>query len=153
MANMYNAMLIFLDVLAWIFNIYTIIGKELAVIFTVYWDPFGRSYYPIYCNSKYYVIGAHNERNRRIVAWFYRWHDIPDDDDWQSCIDRFNLLACPSHYFIIIHTGDIIMLEKIIMGSGCNRGSRTIIVNGKQVNEVTPFGGLIPARIMMRLLR
>lgn len=77
-------------------------ARWLASIFTVWCDPFGRSRTPIRLRgrclySAFRVAAASSERKRRIVSWFYRWHEAPGEADWRACLALFRLGAPPEH--------------------------------------------------------
>jgi hypothetical protein len=131
------------------------IGAWLSAVFTVYCDPLGRSRRPIpmtpergCADRSFRVGGAASERERRIVAWFYRWHAAPDDGDWRACLARFGLAACPAHT-LLLEGGRAVSVE-ICLGAGGRRGSRGLDdgLGGPRVAGPTPLGGLSPARLI-----
>jgi hypothetical protein len=152
-----------LDALGWVLAFYVDIGRALSATFTVRWDPLGRSRLPISAHGtpprgpQTFVVGAADERSRRVVAWFYRWHKTPDDGEWRACLARFGLAACPSHT-LLFETGRSVEVTEIRLGEGFGRGSRTIAYNtaaltadGQRAGPITgptPIGGLSPARLL-----
>jgi hypothetical protein len=107
------------DVVVWFLALYYATGRWLSAVFAAHWDPFGFSRRPIpvgaapprgrlstyrplpRCSGNprtFTVDNPHNERTRRIVAWFYRWHSTPSADDWRDCLTLFRLAAVPPHY-------------------------------------------------------
>jgi hypothetical protein len=145
--------LVLLDAFTTVMDILRFICLELSIIFTVWWDPLNLSHRPIACGDIQYVIGANNEYCRRIVAWFYRWNEVPDKDDWINCLKRFGLEKCPDHHFFIVNTCTntcrTISMKSIDLNE---RGHRLLYLNGFLVDEITvPIGGFVPARIFTRI--
>ncbi len=164
-----------LDALGWLLALYAGAGRWLSAIFTVRWDPLGRSRQLIPLRGirrgprTFSVAGGANERERRVVAWFYRWHEAPDDDDWRACLARFGLAACPTHTLLL--DGDLdraVEVAEIRLGGGGRRGERTVVATsaarlassgeaaGVDVGDTgvapvsgpTPISGLSPARLI-----
>lgn len=148
-----------LDALGWLLALYAAAGRWLSAIFTVRWDPLGRSRRPIPTRAprgpRAFTVGAASERERRVVAWFYRWHETPDDDDWRACLALFGLAAVPAHY-LLLEGGRSVEVAEIRLGEGGGRGSRTVAYDdatvdgrgGPRVTGPTPIGGLSPARLI-----
>jgi len=149
-----------LDVLGWLLAFYMDAGCRLSSIFTVRWDPLGRSQLPIPTRGgpeipQTFTVDAASEHERRIVAWFYLWHETPDDDDWRACLTRFGLAACPAHT-LLLGGGRSVKVLKIRLGSRGDRGARTIAYNDAatdvpgavHMTGSTPIGGLSPARLI-----
>jgi hypothetical protein len=94
-----------LDALGALLAAHRRLGLEVSAACTVTWDPLGRSRRAIPLGGvdaydAFKVTAAPSERARRAVAWFYRWHDAPDDDDWRRCLARFGLSAVPAPFTI-----------------------------------------------------
>jgi hypothetical protein len=86
-----------LDVLAWVMDVYRAVGKWCtAALVGLRRDASivlkGHARY-----DRFKVIGPEDHRVRAIVAWFYRWHDAPDTDEWADCLARFGLDYVPTH--------------------------------------------------------
>jgi hypothetical protein len=76
--------------------------KVFSIFFTINIDPFKFSNKPIRFKGfneygGFNVIGSLDEKHRRIVHWFYRNIDTPSINDWNECIDRFNIPIVPIH--------------------------------------------------------
>jgi len=112
-----NVRLFILDIIGMAIATYNVIARALAATFTVKWDPLDRSNVPIplYMGRRtdpllrnpiaFTVFSTdflHNERHRRIVAWYYRWHEVPDLASWKACLSRFDLKYIPPHTLKII---------------------------------------------------
>lgn len=151
-----------LDALGWLLALYAAAVRLLSMTFTVRWDPLGYSREPVpfYSTKGAFTVGAlagSNERERRIVAWFYRWHETPDDDDWRACLALFGLPACPAHTLRLVGVSSpkVVEVIEIRLGEGPGRGGRTVSVAatdfwraGARVTGPTPLGGLSPARLV-----
>lgn len=165
-----------LDALGWLLALYAGAGRWLSAIFTVRWDPLGRSRQLIPLRGirrgprAFSVGGGASERERRVVAWFYRWHEAPDDDDWRACLARFGLAACPTHTLLL--EGDLdraVKVAEIRLGGAGSRGERTVVATSAArlassgeaaeggdagatrvipVSGPTPISGLSPARLI-----
>ena len=167
-----------LDALGWLLTLYAGAGRWLSAIFTVRWDPLGRSQRLIPIRGvrrgprAFSVGGGACERERRVVAWFYRWHEAPDDDDWRACLARFGLAACPAHTLLL--DGDVdraVEVAEIRLGEAGRRGARTVVATSAArlapgpheavlgagdagatgvaaVSGPTPISGLSPARLI-----
>jgi hypothetical protein len=164
-----------LDALGWLLALYVGTGRWLSAIFTVRWDPLGRSRQLIPLRGirrgprSFSIAGGTSERERRIVAWFYRWHEAPDDDDWRACLARFGLAACPAHMLLL--EGDLdraVKVAEIRLGGSGRRGERTVVATNAVrlassgeaaggdagatgvalVSGPTPISGLSPARLI-----
>lgn len=152
-----------LDILGWLLAFHVGAGRRLSSIFTVHWDPLDRSRLPIPTRGGpeiplTFTVDADSEHERRIVAWFYLWHETPDDDDWRACLARFGLAACPAHT-LLLGGGHSVKVLKIRLGSNGDRGARTIAYNDAttdvpgtiriiSMTGLTPIGGLSPARLI-----
>ena len=165
-----------LDALGWLLALYAGAGRWLSAIFTVRWDPLGRSRQLIPLRGirrgprTFSVAGGASERERRVVAWFYRWHEAPDDDDWRACLARFGLAACPAHTLLLEGARDrAVEVAEIRLGGGGRRGERTVVATSAArlassgeaaeggdagatgmapVSGPTPISGLSPARLI-----
>ena len=139
-----------IDILGWLITLYTAAGLWLSAIFTVRWDPLGRSRALIWLQGRggpraVQVDGAATERERRVVAWFYRWHDTPDDDDWRRCLARFALAAPPRHTLLVFRADERVEVAITRLGKGSTRGERTVVHSrGAASGPARPIAGLIP---------
>lgn len=66
----------------------------------------------------YVISKSTNERNRRIVHWFYRNNEIPTLHDWNVCVKSFGLKEIPKHTLQLYNncnnkTNDYIHVNKI----------------------------------------
>ena len=146
-----------LDALGWILALYASAGRRLGAVFTVRWDPLDRSHQPVPTLARgaprAFTVGADDEYERRIVAWFYRWHEAPDDDDWHTCLAMFELSAVPAHR-LLLEGGRSVEIAEIRLGAGGSRGCRSLVhydAEGGRSTPVigpTPIGGLSPARLI-----
>jgi hypothetical protein len=138
-------------------------GRELSAACTVRWDPLRRSDAPIPFRGRcayaaFRVAQAPTERERRAVAWFYRWHDAPDESDWHACIARFGFPAPPPHGLALVgaHGAEapaLLQVARIDLAAGGARGARTLRRAGAEVAGPTPLGGLSPERFVADLAR
>ena len=148
-----------LDTLGWLLTLYAGVSRWLSATFTVRWDPLGYSRQPIPTHSAKdtftvgtLAAGTAGERERRIVAWFYRWHETPDDDDWRACLALFQLATCPAHTLRLEspphRRGVEVEVAEIWLGGAAGRGSRTVAGARARISGPTPLGGLSPARLI-----
>ena len=106
-----------------IHDLYIGIINRISKLFTVNIDPFKYADETInFHGSKEYgsysIVLSNNEKNRRIVHWFYRTFSAPTLTDWNYCLRLFNLETVPEHtlqlydqnYFI---TNKFIHIHKI----------------------------------------
>lgn len=133
---------IVLDILCWLLFKIIQLKLWLSELFTVRCDPFNISHIPITdfrTNITFTVTSYSNERDRRIVSWFYRNHDAPNEDDWQCCLDRFNLQSCPPHNIMICTPENDLILKivEIKLGVGQTHGSRNIsLISSKGIQHL-----------------
>ena len=90
-----------LDVASTGFALWGRATRWLSAVFTVYCDPLGVSLRPISHGVVVSPIPALSERERRVVAWLYRWHPSPVLADWLDCTRRFGLDRIPSHCLVV----------------------------------------------------
>jgi hypothetical protein len=110
------------DLAVWLRVLYRYFAMWISACLTVRWDPLGRSQALILLKGLPAYIGVRvesatpestpgstpgsagqpGERERRIVAWFYRWHDTPTEGDWRRCLARFGLSRVPS-FTLVVH--------------------------------------------------
>lgn len=152
-------LLFIIDTMSWLADAWNAARRESAAVFAVRWDPLGasRARLPLRgCRRcKWFgVVLADTERERRVAAWLYRWHPIPDDDDWRRALVRFGLSRVPPH--ILAFEGadgiDIVRVSEIQLGAA--GGSRRTIglLGGKTMSGPTPMlGGLTPERFIADL--
>ncbi len=151
--------------------LYAWAGKGAAALLAVKWDPLAASRAVIPLKGSPYYTGfvvetAASERERRIAAWFYRWHEVPSDDDWRRCLARFGLAAVPSDFTLRLHGAAGALSERITvrgltLGATGSRGFRTLVyaLDGagetpgdvKTVSGATPLGGLSPLQFLKDL--
>jgi len=132
-------------------------GGCIAASCTVCCDVFGRSRVDIPGGRgvgpvKVCAINGTSERDRRIVSWFYRWHDTPTDEAWQDCLTRFKLPCPPPHGFKLT-TGDVVEVLNITLKDVGISGCRTVAYSpsgetGEPRKKNTPLGGLKPSRLI-----
>ena len=158
-----------IDMVSAIIDYYNMIGMAVSIFFTITQDPFSyaRAQIPTFvnrglgsfvvevdCNSQCvsehgYICTCRHEYKRRVVAWFYRWHDTPDADDWAECITRFNLLSVPSHK-LVSSDGDAVIVDIDI---GLNKNMRRVYSESCDIDDIPeysriPMGGLLPDRLI-----
>jgi hypothetical protein len=136
-------------------------ARLLAALLTVWADPFGRSrgLRPLRgrCEgfTEYCVLRAGSERERRAAAWLYRWHDIPEPDDWAACARRFGLRAPPAHVLYAAAPdgrGACVEVSLLREAAGWTRRAR---VQGAAKGAEGPVGtgALLPAALVRAALR
>jgi hypothetical protein len=128
------------------------VGRAVSAAGTVRWDPLGRAAAPIRVAAarggepRAFTVRADTPREQRVVAWLYRWHDAPDDEDWRACLARFGLAAPPRHTLQPL-PGEPVAVA-ITLGAPPARGRRALERGGRRVEGPTPLGGLGPARLL-----
>ena len=170
LAGLRTKLLLFaIDMVSTIIDYYAMIGVVASIFFTVTQDPFNyaQAQIPTFvnrelrsfvvgvdCNSQCvgrygYICTCMHEYKRRVVAWFYRWHDTPDADDWAECITRFKLLSVPSHK-LVLSDGEAVIVEIDI---GFNKSMRRVYSESCDLDDIPeysriPIGGLLPGRLI-----
>jgi hypothetical protein len=143
-----NCTLFCLDVLAWVLNWYTIVGKWASA--TVAWwhqdDPIairgGRHY------DRFKVV---SDRHRAAVAWLYRWCDAPDVDDWIDCVARFGLDGVPAHtliYWRNNHPMPVVRINVTITGNRLELTAARECRSLPPVARAIDIGDLSPKRML-----
>lgn len=84
---------------------------------------------------------------RRIITWFYYFHQDPDESDWADFLQRFQLDNVPPHY-ISCSDGVTILVSDITLGNMNYRGTRTVSYNDFVESGYIKMGGLTPARLI-----
>jgi hypothetical protein len=133
------------------------ICRSCAATFTVYCDPLLRSCEPIRLHNRrgpfaFRIESAPSERERRIVSWFYRWHDTPEISDWIACMARFGLASPPDHT-IRLYTPTGMTSDRVIVAIDVVDGMRTLSYIGADTTQAHPrgritLGGLLPERLI-----
>jgi hypothetical protein len=159
-----------LDLLASLHDGYVYVAKHASAMLTVHWDPLAQSCAPISLPGAvvpydlFVVSRSTSERERRIVSWFYRWHDTPTESDWALCLVRFGLPAVPE-FVISLHrksgehsVQDSVVVKDVILGNrrgpSPTRGSRTVQYRrgggaGVVISGAIGLGGLNPTRLIL----
>jgi hypothetical protein len=152
--------LLWLDVLGVLLALGAAIGQTVAATFTVRWDPLQRSREQIRLRSRgepfaFLVEDAGlSARERRVVSWFYRWHDAPDIADWRACITRFDLATPPVHTLrLCSRTGTT--AQRVVISIDIDAKTRTLSFLGEgnahaldETRGKIPLGGLTPERLV-----
>jgi hypothetical protein len=119
---------------------------------TVSWDPLGVSLRRVASGDGggFVVAAAPSEYHRRVVAWFYRSHEVHEVSDWEDCLARFGLTSPPPHT-ITCDNGDIVFLDVIIEGGRAARDMRVYSPRRgvlAHVADTPSLGKLCPRRLM-----
>ena len=152
-------MLFAMDAMAWLADAWRAAGRGLAAVFAVRWDPLGasRASLPLHgCrHRRFTVAAAGSERERRVAAWLYRWHPVPDEPDWRRALERFGLEGVPPHVLSYLGEGveEFVRVYEIRLAEKpSGRGHRTIGALDTEVSGPTPLlGGLTPERFIADL--
>jgi len=115
--------LLAIDFIGVVFEVAKFVRFHVSSVFTVWCDPFGysRALIPLLGRDvpyRHFIVAMgrpggqrglalwsrsladdyYLERDRRIVAWFYRTYESPQASDWKDCVTRFGLDHVPTHY-------------------------------------------------------
>lgn len=126
------------DLLSYALTAWSAAGMWLSAWLTVAWDPLGWSRRPIPIHGRclfreFQVVhgafpsAAHDhsaEVERRVAAWFYRWHDTPNTADWMACIARFGLDRVPEHRLRMMVGGEVTTTMVLVREISYDAGSR-----------------------------
>ncbi len=136
------------DLIVWMYTVWCTVRMWTSALLTVHIDAFGMSRRPIKTATDKFTVECEQEFERRVVAWFYREHAAPDDDDWRKCLTQFGLTSCPNHT-LVLSDGRNINVSNIVLRSAESRGSRSVqLVGSEPHNGPTPLGGLAPTRLI-----
>lgn len=135
--------------------------RKITSIFTVIVDPLDISNEPIKFKGRneyggYKVIRSVDEHRRRIIHWFYRTVEVPTLDDWENCLDLFNLIEIPSHV-IQLYDHNKEPLNKFILIHNITNEFIHYTYENREKNEsmtvTVPIGiaSLVPERFLFNL--
>lgn len=142
-------------------DVWKLLKQKFTALFTVNIDPLNISETPIKFNGSndfggYTIISSSNERNRRIVHWFYRNIKAPTLDDWEECIYLFDLQEVPMH-ILQLYNHDKEPLNKFIIIHDITNEYIRYTYENKDNNEsnivTVPLGlaSLVPERFLFNL--
>lgn len=147
----------FIDILI-IFNEFWMIFKMyIAYIFTIKYDPINYSNRLIvFKNSKefsgYKIIESDTEYSRRFIHWFYRTIEAPTINDWNKCIDIFNIDIIPPHVLQLYDKNNRPLDKYIVIKKIENTGIQYIFKTGNDpdnyINLPLGFASLVPDRFV-----
>ena len=136
----------YIDILTFIIYYFRKVQFIFSIIFTVYIDPFNYSNSEIKTNKNKFFIKSPYVKTLRIVSMFYRFHDIPDFNDWINFIKIFGLIHVPNHSFAFDNNYIIV---NIINDSLINL---TYYKNGELITskrfKYSKIDGLLPDKII-----
>lgn len=135
-----------LDTLWWVTVTYKRIISRISSVFTVVWDPFNISSNVIQSGgSRFVVVDADSEYERRVAAWFYRNNDTPVIEDWHECMIKFGLSDI---YHKLRYDGFPFDVEIVLYNN------RRFLRWGVKTNNVKlPVGGCGPDRILHSIFK
>jgi hypothetical protein len=94
-------------------------------------------------------VEAESEYQKRVVAWFYRWHETPSVQDWQLYLAKVGMPRVPVHALHVM--GRPLIWVNIDLNDG--GGSRTLKSGGEPIyDSPIPVGGLAPLDIIRAVL-
>jgi hypothetical protein len=150
-------------------NLWRAASMWLSALFTVSWDPLGRSEHAIPLlgsrrrigQSTAFTLQCEKAKNQRIVSWFYRWYLEPTPADWVECCARFDLKAPPDHMAITVGGDRVRVLVQIKSVNGgyppfgitCNFYTVTLITVSRPYptrGGLCGLGDLTPASLVNR---
>lgn len=135
-----------IDAMWYLTTAYKSVSAFISSIFTVTWDPFGISRNLIQSGrSRFVVVAADSEYERRVAAWFYRNYEAPEMEDWEECAKWFKLEdICHKLRF-----DDFPFDVEVVLFDD----RRFLKWGVKTINEKIPLGGCSPDRMLNSIFK